>query len=461
MSTRTIRTSLSLLLAMLLVASMGAGTVLAAKKDKKDKKADQAATVLAQIESIKGIKYRMAKAPMANRVIRFADATGDQVGRDGTPALEAPEWSDIEAVYVAPTRLHWKLQASMREKYLPGTTGTFYGTEADWRKDDRAVFVAVKMADDMPPEAGGQQVEVGLGGAAAVPVQPGMHLDTRTGIERFSLSGLFSNGAYATGSTDVSDRQPGDDIEYYNTESGVFGFYDRKSATWFLVMPRTKELDSVVVSVRSSTDVGEVTDRLELPGGGHFVDLARPAGGFGKKAGVAPLACRSLETFSAESGLELSDPEATLIRYTAGMAVDHDPAETAKILAPAIDGMGAVEVALTAVGSEDPPLMIDADLAVAPQSNAVSLTFEAPAGQWQFALSEGTELVTPAGESIIDHHSLTGSAGVLTGPGLDGFVAGDLSCAADGSEAVAMAEIDEADEDATPETESAEDEPEG
>jgi len=288
-----------------------------------------------------------------------------------------------------------------------------------------------------------------------------MHLDTRAGIERFSLSGLFSNGAYATGSTDVSERQPGDDIEYYNTESGVFGFYDRKSATWFLVMPRTKELDSVVVSVRSSTDVGEVTDRLELPGGGHFVDLAKPAGGFSKKAGVAPLACRSLETFSAESGVELSDPAATLVRYTAGMTVDHDAKETGKILAPAIDSMGAVTVALTAVGSEDAPLMVDADLAVAPQMNAVSLTFEAPPGQWQFALAEGTELVTPAGEAIIDHHSLTGSAGVLAEPGLDGLVAGDLSCAADGSAPVVADEMDQADGDATPETEPAEDEPAG
>ncbi|MEA2025729.1 MAG: hypothetical protein U9O18_03460, partial [Chloroflexota bacterium] len=72
--------------------------------------------------------------------------------------------------------------------------------------------------------------------------------------------------------------------------------------------------------------------------------------------------------------------------------------------------------------------------------NAVSLTFEAPAGQWSFALADETELLTPAGESIIDHASLTGRAGVLTGAGLDGLVSGDPSCAISGSEPAEEAE---------------------
>jgi len=56
------------------------------------------------------------------------------------------------------------------------------------------------------------------------------------------------------------------------------------------------------------------------------------------------------------------------------------------------------------------------------------LTFEAPAGLWRFGLADELELKTPAGERIFDHTSLTGTAGILTGPGLDGFVAGDATC---------------------------------
>jgi hypothetical protein len=72
---------------------------------------------------------------------------------------------------------------------------------------------------------------------------------------------------------------------------------------------------------------------------------------------------------------------------------------------------------------------------VTPEGNAVTLTFEAPEGQWSFALADELELKTPAGEPIIDHMSLTGPAGVQVGPALDGFVAGDLRCLLGESEA--------------------------
>ncbi len=91
-------------------------------------------------------------------------------------------------------------------------------------------------------------------------------------------------------------------------------------------------------------------------------------------------------------------------------------------------------MALTVVGSDEEPQTVKGELAVAQAGNAVSLAFEAPAGQWSFALGDEFELTTPAGESIIDHTSLTGGAGVLTGAGLDGFVTGDLSCANEASE---------------------------
>ena len=424
----TSRATMSLLLASALVASVATGSVLAAKKDA-DVKAPPG-----PIESVKGDKYRMDKTKMAERVTRFADASDDQAFSDGTPASAAPDWSDIAAVYVAPIKMPAKLLTKMAKDFPLGVSGAFYGAQADWATGDRGVFVAVEMAGKLPAGSAGQQVEIGLDGDAATPVQVGSSLDTRAGVERFSLSGVFSNGAYGTGTTDVSGRAPGDAIEYYNTDSGVFGFYDRKRATWYLIVPRAADTDSVVVSVRSSTEVGAVIDRLELPGGGHFIDLANPTGGWSKKAGLPPLECRSLETFSADSGAVLSDPASTLIRYTAGMDAAADPDEIAALLGPAIEVIGAIPVALTTPGSDGEPQTVEGDLAVAPQQNAVSLTFEAPAGQWSFALGDELELSTPAGEPIIDHASLTGGAGVLTGAGLDGLVTGDPSCAIGGLE---------------------------
>ena len=54
----------------------------------------------------------------------------------------------------------------------------------------------------------------GYFGGLSGPVQVGTHLDTRAGVERFSLSGVFSNGAFDTGTTDISGRVPGAAIDY-------------------------------------------------------------------------------------------------------------------------------------------------------------------------------------------------------------------------------------------------------
>ena len=124
--------------------------------------------------------------------------------------------------------------------------------------------------------------------------------------------------------------------------------------------------------------------------------------------------------------IELTDIDATLVRYTAGVDTSIGGQKRSDLLAAADDAAGPVSVVLTPVGSDEEPLSVPGELSITPQDNAVQLTFEAPAGQWRFALEQ--ELMTPAGELYVDHSSLTGPAGVLTGPGLDGLAAGDLSC---------------------------------
>ena len=410
--------ALILLLAALLVAA-SAGIALGADGD-------------ALIQTLKGKKYRMADAVMADQVTRYADPSGDQFLSDGAPATDAPAWSDMAAVYVAATRTPAKLRTKMKSDHPPGASDAFYGSIARPKAKERIVFVAVKMAARLPAGARGQLVEIGLAGGDATPVQAGTDSDTLAGVERFSLSGLFRNGAIATGDTEIAGKEPGvelEDADFYNAESGVYGFYDSKRATWYVVVPRAGDTDAITVSVHSTTGAGLVTDRLDLPGGGHFIDLRAPAGGFKAKGDLAPLSCRALETYSGEGGVvELGDLDGTLIRYTAGVDASVGQKKAAELLAPAIEAVGPVSVALTAVGAEAEPLIVDGELSASPDGRTVSLTFEAPAGQWRFGLADELELKTPAGERIIDHTSLTGTAGILTGPGLDGFVAGDATC---------------------------------
>lgn len=382
-----------------------------------------------EVSTVKGEKYRMADAVMADQVTRYVDPNGDQRTSDGDP-VAAPDWTDLTAVHVAGTRTPAKLRTKMQSDHPPGASDAFYGSDARPRAKDRIVFVAVKMGKRLPADARGQVVEVGIAGDRATPVQVGAESDTRAGLERFSLSGLFRNGAVATGDTDVIGKEPGaevEDADYYDLDSGVYGFHDDKRATWYLAIPRVGDTDTISVAVHSTTAEGQVVDRLDLPGGGHFVDLRSPLGGFKAKAGLPRLACRGLETFSSAGGVvELDDVGSTQIRYTAGVDDTVGRNKTEELLAPAVEAAGPVSVVLTPVGSEETPLTVAGELSVVPEGNAVTLTFEAPEGQWSFALAE--PLTTPAGEAIVDHSSLTGPAGVLTRAGLDGYVAGDLSC---------------------------------
>ena len=383
------------------------------------------------ISSVKGDKYRMADAVMADKVTRFVDPADDQLSGDGVP-IQAPDWTDIKAVYVAGSRTPAKLRTKMQSDHPPGASDAFYGSEARPRAKDRIVFVAVQMGKRLPGNARGQVVEVGVAGEEATPVQVGAESDLRTGVERFSLSGRFRNGAVATGDTDVIGKEAGADLEeadYYDLESGVYGYHDDKKATWYLAIPRAADTDVISVAVHSTTAEGQVVDRLDLPGGGHFVDVRSPLGGFKAGAGLPRLVCRSLETFSGSGGVvELNDVESTKIRYTAGVDDSVGLSKTQQLLAPAGEAAGPVSVTLTPVGSEEAPLTVEGELAVTPEGNAVTLDFEAPEGQWSFGLAD--EVRTGAGELLVDHSTLTGPAGVLTGPGLDGYVAGDLSCVA-------------------------------
>jgi hypothetical protein len=414
------------------------------------------------VDTANGKKYKMADAVIANELSRITDAADDQVLSDGSAAAEAPQWSDISRVHVATAKTPAKLRTKMEADHPLGAADAFYGRDARPRVGQRIIFVAVEMARKLPPSAKGQLVEVGLAGVEATPVQAGTELDTLAGVETFSLSGRFKNGAMATGDTDVVGKEPGvelEDADYYNTRSGVYGFYRPKNATWYLAIPR-EGASAITISVRSVTGAGRVLDRVELPGGGHFIELDDPTGGFKKNAGVPALTCRAIETFSGAGGvMELSDIDSTLIRYTAGVDTSVGQKKRAELLGAATEAAGPVSVLLTEVGSEVEPTTVEGELSVVPDGNAVQLSFEVPAGQWTFALAD--EIRTPAGELVVAAGSLVGPAGVLTGPGLDGLAAGELSClsseAGDGAVAATTDDGEEppATEDADPETDEA------
>ena len=229
MSSRSTRIALSLLSMTVLASLIATAPALGAKKSKPTEPQGPPPP----IASITGRQERMAKTSMAGRLTRISDAGGDQVLADGSPALDAPAWTDIASVTVAPSKMPAKLLSAMASDFPVGTLGAFYGAQADWQKGDPGVFVAVKMADRLPQGVQGQQVEVGIGGSGATAIGADSWADTRAGVERFSLSGVFNNGTFASGTTDVSGRQPGDAVEYYNTDLGVFGFYQAKTANWY------------------------------------------------------------------------------------------------------------------------------------------------------------------------------------------------------------------------------------
>ena len=380
------------------------------------------------ISTIKGKAFQMAGARVASTLTRFTDPPDDQQYLDGAPAPDAPAWTDLTKVTMSTGKTPPKLLTQMRTDYPPGARGVFYGTGETPVRKDKIVFLGIQMAGKMPADSLGQQVEVGFTGKAASPVGAGTELTTWAGTQTFTLAGRFQDGGYYAAATDVSGRDPGLELaadEYYDTPSGAFGFYQPGRSTWYVVLPRAGDTAAITVSVRSTTPAGNVIDRLDLPGGGHFIDLRDPTGGYKPKSKGALISCRALETFSAESGVVTGDPGMNLVRYTAGV---QNAQRAEAVLGSAIGAAGPVPVAVSEVGVDGEPMDVEGQLTVSSSGAAVSLSFEVPDGQWTFALADGLELKTPSGERIVDHTSLTGPAGVRVGPGLDGFVGGDRAC---------------------------------
>jgi hypothetical protein len=429
MTTRATRAQGLAVATALLVASAAVPTSAAQadRADGQDRQDGQEQASQTAVSTLKGLRYRMASTKMADEVTRFADATADQVTADGSPVIDAPAHTDLAAVYVAPIRMPKKLLTKMANDYPRGAVGSFYGSDADWQEGDRAIFIAAELAARRPGDAAGQQVEVGLDGREASPLLPGS-TDALAGIERFSLSGIFNNGSWSSGTTDISGRQPGDPIEFYNAHSGVFGFYEPRTATYYVVVPREGDTNAVTVALRSSTPTGEVVDRLVLPDGGRFIDLNDPTGGFDGKATPGPLTCRAIEVASTNTD-GAADPGSTLIRYTVGTRGDADPGDAGDLLAAAADAVGSIPVTLTAVGADEEPTSVTGELAMGDGGTTATLTLPVPPGRWSFAAEDDEGLRTPAGEAIIEHVTLTGYAGVQTGPGIDGVLAGDPACA--------------------------------
>ena len=441
MTFRAIRATTALVLILTLLLSLAAAPALGQDKKKNKKKKEEAAPALL-IGTVNGLRYRMADTKMADRVTRIVDAAGDQHTNEGVPAPDAPEHTDVVTVHVASTKMPSKLLRKMAKDYPQGAAGSFYGPAAGWVSSDPAIFVAAQLGKKRPGDALGQQLQVGIDGADGAPMEVGAMSDDVAGLAEFTLGGIFNDGSWSSGNTDVRDHVPGDSFDWYDRESGAFGFYDNRKATWFALIPRPRDAQRITVAVRSSTEAGEVVDRLELPGGGHFIDLKGATGGLDAKAGLEPLSCRALETYSGTSSDPAPlDPEATLIRYTAGVRPDHDPAAAEQLMAAATAAAGTIPMLLTAVGSDADPIEVDGVLEPSRDINAVNLTMEVPEGQWTFEPAEGAQVELPNGERLIDHRTLTGRTGVLTGPGLDGIVAGDPSCGLDDLEFLDDAEL--------------------
>jgi hypothetical protein len=331
---------------------------------------------------------------------------------------------------MAPFRLTRKMNRSLLNNFPTGSAGTFRGPDADWSQGDRGLFVVVELAEGRPDDLISQLVEVGFDGANAGPVQVGSSDDARAGVQRFTIGGHFHDGSETAGTTDISGHAPGDRIELYNASSRIFGTYDRRADRYLLLLPERRDARNLAVTLRSVTDAGEVIDRLELPGGGHLVPLEDPALGFKPGDGAIPLGCRAIATRSGTVSADDGVGSTTTIVYTAGVGRD---AETGEMADPddtfaALEGLDTVPIRLERLDSEEEPLIVEAPVTMSPAMGTFSVLIDVPPGQWTFRPEDPEALVTPAGEALIHHATLTGRAGIRTGEGLDGFVIGAPDC---------------------------------
>lgn len=430
---RSLPALVSLALGTALLATAVGGPVMGGKGDRKNRRQQQAEETLpaAAISTIKGDRYRIGGAKIANRLTRVADDEGDQLDATGVALADAPAWTDLASVSTAPFRFSRKMRRSVLNAFPRGTRDTFYGPDADWSVNDTGLFVLVELAEPRPDDVTSQVVEIGYDGGAAGPVRVGSGTDTRAGVQTFTLAGRFTDGSDAAGTTDVSGRAPGEPITFYNARSGIWGMYQGQGRYYFL-LPEPRDARAVAVSLRSTTDQGEVIDRLELPGGGHLLPLDDPGLGFKAGDGAEPLACRAIAT--AATAPTTADGAAsevtTMIHYTAGVGMDAEtgaPADATAALA-ALDGLGSVPLRVQRLDEDAEPLDIEAPLSLAPVLGAFTLTIDVPPGTWAFEPADADAFRTPAGEALIDHRTLSGRAGVRTGAGLVGFVSGDPGC---------------------------------
>ncbi len=423
-------TILPVLLTALLALSLDGAAVAAKGARDKDKRGDTgtSSTPTALVATVPGKQLKMLNLALAPRLTRIADEAADQVLSDGTAADDAPDWTDVTAVYLGRGKVTRKLLDRMETDYPRGAAGAIRGADADWAPGDEALLIGVQLAAKRPADSVAQQVEVGLDGNAAGPLQAGAATDTRAGLERFSLSGVFSNGTESSGTTDVSGRLPGEAIDYYNAESGVMGYYDARAHTYALLVPLPQDARAVSVALRSMTPAGEVIDRLTLPGGGPLVPLDDAALGWTDATAEPPLACRSLETSSSGAGLADIDAGLTRVRYAVGTDPSLDEAAAEAQLAALGADSDTIALTFQPVGEGD-PVAVEAIVQRLPDLRAATLTMDVPPGTWTFTPDDAAALRTPSGEAIVDASSLVGSGGLRTAEGLDGFVAGDPRCA--------------------------------
>ena len=422
MTTRPIRLTISLALSTALLAGV-AGASLAGQAEQEQAAADDEPAAVS-VERVKGKRLKVAKAKIAKNWTRFNDPVGDQVTRDGSPALGAEPWTDLVEVNVVSADAAVKMLRILAEDFPPGTARSYYGAEADWRAGQDAFFIIAKTEQRLPRDAEGSvQLIVTFDGDAAVPLQPNDPLGLYAGAEQFSISGLFDGGTWDSGTTTLDGWQRTDVMPFYNGLSRDMGYYDRKPGAFVHIARLPRDATAATITLRANGPGGEYFDSVELPSGGRFIGTGDPAWGLKLAKGAMPLVCRSVETLSAGSaGAEDVEPGSALIRYTVGWEDGSDVADQVVALGDGVD------VALTGPAMPEEALIVEAAVSVAPAGDAATFTVVVPEGQWLVSPVSADDLVTSNGQSLIDLRPLTGSAGVLTGAGLDGFVAGVEHC---------------------------------
>ena len=280
MSSGAITVSLvSLALGVALLATAVAVLRWAAKGDRKDQRraaGREPDVPAAAIGTVKGDRYRVGKAKVAGNLTRIRDAAGDQLTVDGATGRRRTGMDGHLCRLDGAVPL-LEEDAAQRPECLPARVqGCVLWPRRRLVGGRHWPLHHVELAEARPDDVISQLVEVGFDGATAGPVQVGSATDTRAGVEVFTLGGRFSDGSEVAGATDVSGRAPGDPIDFYNARSGVFGVYDRSKKIYNILLPVPRDARSVTVSLRSTTDQGDIIDRLELPGGGHLVPLERP-----------------------------------------------------------------------------------------------------------------------------------------------------------------------------------------